>query len=57
MHAPFVKPSNVHLVSLAVAAFPVICQALIASSSERVTAGVSHAPPIFYTPPVSPLRI
>src|SRR5215510_13536567 len=59
LHAPFVKPSAVQGVSfhLTVAALLRVRQLRFASCSERMTATVSHAPPICSRPTTSPLRI
>lgn len=59
MHAPFVKPAPVRQVSfrLVVAMLPTISLSPSTTSAERMTTLVSHAPPIFSPPTLSPLRI
>src|SRR5215472_3437531 len=59
MHAPFVQPSSVQQVSspVVVAALPAPGNLPPATTSERIPASVSHAPPIFSPPTFSPLRI
>jgi len=59
IHAPFVKPSSVRQVSfsLVVAALPPVNPSPSATPAERMTTPVSHAPPIFSPPTLSPLRI
>src|SRR5215467_9246733 len=59
MHAPFVQPSTVEQVSLpvVVVALPAPGHLPPAITGERIPAPVSHPPPIFSLPDLSPLRI
>jgi hypothetical protein len=60
MHAPFVQPSTVVRVSFSsimLAVVTTVSDVFHSARLERTTIAISHAPPIFSPPTVSPLRI